>query len=322
MKRTLEISTAGVHVSRCERQLVISREGVDLGRVPLEDLGVVVTDTPQLTFSSAALEGIARCGAVLIVCGADHLPTGVFLPLVANTTAAERLRAQVGASLPLQKNIWAALIRAKVRNQAFVLPARTEAEKLVSLVGEVRSGDSANVEARAAQAYWPALFADCGDAVSQQPFRRGREGPPPNNLLNYGYAILRAAVARALCAAGLHPGLGVNHHNRYDPMPLASDAMEPFRPWVDRRVRQLVLAGVRELDRDAKAGLLGVLTDTCKCGHGTGPLAAAIERSASSLAQCILDCAAGGAAPEIATRLLVPSWPALDEPSPFPSSGS
>jgi len=319
VKRTIEISTPGVVVTRKQRQLSLELAGSILGSVPLEDLGVVVTDTPQLTFSSGALEGIADYGAVLVVCGADHLPTGIFMPLVANTTAGERLRAQVGASVPLLKNLWASLVRAKVRNQAELILRCNPGVDLYALVREVRSGDVTNVEARAAQAYWPALFAELPGPGHQQPFRRGRDGAPPNNLLNYGYAILRAAVARGLCAAGLHVGLGVHHHNRYDPMPLASDVMEPYRPWVDRRARELAASGMSELDREAKKSLLSVLTDPCHCGHGVGPLLGAIERTASSLAQCLLDATAGESAPELGDRLLVPAWPdrvAQQDPTP------
>jgi CRISPR-associated protein Cas1 len=311
MKRTIEISTHGVYVCRRDRQLILELEGQTVGSVPLEDLGMVVTDSPQVTFTAGALEGLAEHGAVLVVCGRNHLPLGTFWPMVAHTTLAERMRAQAAASQPLQKGIWAALIRAKVGNQAIALLRSGCATDLRPLVREVRSGDVGNVEARAAQAYWPLYFASC--ALPEHPFRRSRDGLPPNALLNYGYGVLRASMARALAAAGLHPGLGVHHHNRYDPMPLASDVMEPFRPWVDRRVLELCRAGTLEVDRDSKRALLGVLTDSCLGPQGRGPLALAVERTASSLAQCFLDEAAGRSAPEACDDLILPSWPSPDE---------
>jgi len=317
MKRTIEISSPGLHVRREDRHLVLESEGRRIGAVPLEDLGVVITDNCQLTLTSAALEGIAECGAVLIACGSNHLPIGTFLPLVANTTSGERLRAQCAASLPLQKGLWAALVRSKILNQAEVLRRSGCDADLRPLAREVRSGDVGNIEARAAQAYWPLLFRDC--PLESQPFRRDREGASPNALLNYGYAVLRACVARALVGAGLHPGLGIHHHNRYDPMPLASDVMEPFRAWVDARVLELARQGKLELDRDAKRLLLGILTDRCVGSWGEGPLALAIERTASSLARCMLSADAGEPAPEVAARLLLPEWP---EPDSDASRGS
>ena len=215
----------------------------------------------------------------------------------------------MNASKPLCKRLWQRIVQAKIRNQAALLADERTRNRLLELARAVRSDDAGNREAQAARIYWAKLFGGLPEGVIDTPFRRRREGAAPNPFLDYGYAVLRAAVARSLCAAGLNPSLGIHHHNRYDNFCLADDLIEPFRPWIDRCARTLLEAGTTEIDRDAKAELLGVLTADVTTNAGTGPLTVAVERTASSLAQCFLDAAEGGAAVDVARRILLPDMP-------------
>jgi CRISPR-associated protein Cas1 len=278
IKRTVEISGQGNQLSVRHGSLFIVRDGELVGQVPMEDLGVLVLDAPTTTYTHAVIVEALAAGAVIVPCGPNHHPCGLFLPQN-NSLQSRRLRNQAASPLPLRKALWKQLIQAKIRNQASVLdkdhPARL---KLSVLVSRVRSGDPTNVEAQAARAYWPALF----DAS----FRRSPEGPAPNNLLNYGYAILRAAVARGICAAGLHPSLGLHHQNQYNDFCLADDLLEPLRPVVDRKVLELCGAGLGEVDRETKPQLLSLLTEEIEVAGERGPLFVAIERVTASLVAC------------------------------------
>ncbi len=314
LKRTVVVSSPGIHLAHRDGQLVLLKEGAELGKVPMEDMGVLILDGPGLSLTSAVLEGLATAGAVLISCGADHMPAAILHPLAGNSTHNERLRHQVETSQPLRKLLWARLVRAKLLAQAAAVPSETARRQIEHLASGVKSGDREAAEAQGARIYWEAFFADCDPGQILLPFRRNRDGSPPNALLNYGYTVLRAAVARALCGAGLHPALGVQHHSRYDSFALASDVMEPFRPWVDRRVKQLVLAGSLRIDRESKAHLLQVLTDPVQYGDVSGPLLAATERCCSSLAECYLSASRGAPAPVVVEDLVLPSWPLNLEP--------
>jgi CRISPR-associated protein Cas1 len=248
-------SSGPTYLSVKHDQLVITREREVVGTVPCEDIGVVIVDHPAVTYTHGVLTTLARFGGVVIACGPDHHPASIIHPLEANTLHTERLRLQVESSRPCSKRIWQQIVRAKVRAQADNLTTGDPAHKrLITLAAEVRSGDPANVEAQAAKVYWKALFP--GDA-----FRRDPDGAPPNNLLNYGYMALRAAVARAIGAAGLHPSIGLHHRNRYNPFCLADDLMEPLRPVVDLRVQALWSNGQSQIDRETKTELLGLMTD-------------------------------------------------------------
>jgi CRISPR-associated protein Cas1 len=214
------------------RQLVVQRPNEAEVSLPMADLAVVVVAHPQITCSQSVLAELAAVGGVLIACDGKNLPVGMMLPLVGHHAQVERFAAQARAALPLRKRLWKQLVRAKITAQAAVLRELHGTDNgLMALVARVRSGDPSNVEARAARRYWPLLFADLD-------FRRHRENEDQNLLLNYGYAVLRAIVARAICAAGLHPSLGLHHHNRYSAYCLADDLMEPFRPTVDRSVAE------------------------------------------------------------------------------------
>lgn len=251
---------------------------------PIEDLGVVVLDHPQLTITAGAIEALLENNCAVVTCDRHRLPLGLLLPLYGNTTQNERFRHQLEASLPLRKQLWQQTVQAKIANQAAVLASCSSAEVQCMRVwaGAVRSGDPENLEARAAAYYWKMLFTDIAD------FIRDREGPPPNHLLNYGYAILRAVVARALVGSGLHPTLGIHHHNRYNAYCLADDIMEPYRPYVDRLVYGLCqeLGAAVPLDRSVKARLLAIPTlDVC-IGGKRSPLMVAVARTTATLYKC------------------------------------
>ena len=273
IKRTIEVSSEPAHLTVKLDQLLVQRHGLETAAsIPCEDIGMLVVDQPQSTYSHAALAALVRFDAVLVVCGNDHLPAGVLLPLADHSQVVWRVAEQVAVSKPLRKQLWKQLVRAKIRAQALNLPADCPArKKLLELAQKVRSGDPSNVEAHAAQVYWQHWLPG-------EPFRRDEDGAGLNALLNYGYAILRAAVARALVAAGLLPAIGLFHANRSNAFCLADDLMEPFRPLVDRRVRELHRQGHAELNPQTKAGLLGLLADRVRLGHERGPLMVNLHR--------------------------------------------
>ncbi len=283
IKRTILIESEGATIRTELQSLVVSQSDRETARVPLEDLGLLILESPQILITQSALAACAENGAAVLVCARNHLPVGLMLPLAGNTLHTQRLRAQVETKKPLKKQLWRQIIKVKIANQAALLPKNSRARKKINaLTGQVKSGDSDNREAVASRLYWRALFDDSD-------FRRDRYGEAPNNLLNYGYMILRATAARALCGAGLHPALGLHHSNRENPFCLADDILEPYRPFVDRRVLELHRANVEKLDKNAKASLLKILADTIKLGKDKAPLMVAMQKSASSLANCYAD---------------------------------
>jgi CRISPR-associated protein Cas1 len=214
------------------------------------------------------------------------MPIGLHLPLEGNTTQSERTQAQIEASLPLKKQLWQQTIQAKITNQAYVLKnCRNEVVKnMLAWAKDVKSGDSDNLEARAAAYYWANMFRDI------EGFRRGREGIPPNNLLNYGYAVLRAVIARSLVSSGLFPALGIHHHNRNNAYCLADDIMEPYRPFVDKLVAEIVDSGedYQELTKNVKMKLLGIPVMDVIINGQRSPLMLASTQTTASLARCYL----------------------------------
>ena len=251
---------------------------------PIEDIGVVVLDNKQITITQGALEALLENNCAVITCDSNHLPVGLLLPLVGNTTQNERFRDQLEASQPLRKQLWQQTMQYKIRNQAAVLSkcSNTETKCMQVWANEVRSGDPDNYEARAAVYYWKSLFGHIPG------FIRDREGVAPNNLLNYGYAILRAVVARSLVASGLLPTLGIHHHNRYNAYCLADDIMEPYRPYVDQLVYDITEQyGVNvELSKDIKAELLSIPTLDVVIGGKRSPLIIAAAQTTASLYKC------------------------------------
>lgn len=254
--RILEISDEPARLAVRNSLLVIRRASGEEVTMPLADLAVLVVSHPQVSYTQAVLAELVAQGGAFVTCNPQHLPVGMLLPLDAHYIQAERFTVQVGASLPLRKRLWREIVRAKVRAQGLLLSAiHGNDAGLIALATETRSGDPSNIEAQASRRYWPALFADPA-------FRRNRDAQDQNRLLNYGYAILRAIVARAIAAAGLHPSLGLHHHNRYNSFCLADDLMEPFRPKVDGAVWNIVAKNgpAATLDRTTKAALLEAVT--------------------------------------------------------------
>lgn len=283
LRKTIEIATPGTRLSVALGQLVIDRPDQPRASVPIEDLGVLVIDDARASYSQSVFIECLAAGATVIVTGRDHLPVGMMLPLDGHHALTERHRAQVDAGAALKKRLWQALVAAKLRQQGRLLHAILgEDGGLAALAARVRSGDPDNFEAQGAQRYWPRLFG--------KDFRRDRAASDANALLNYGYAIVRAAVARSLVASGLIPSLGVWHHNRANPFCLADDMVEPWRPLVDARVRRLFMPGepVPTLDnRPTRADLLAMLSDTVQVGGKRWPMLLGIEQSAASLARAI-----------------------------------
>jgi CRISPR-associated protein Cas1 len=251
---------------------------------PIEDLGLVVLDNRQITVTSGVLESLLDNNCAVITCDSRSMPTGLLLPLNGNTLQSERFTAQIESSLPLKKQLWQQTVRMKIHNQAEVLRCCTSADARCMDVwsSDVKSDDADNKEARAASYYWKNLFPDI------EFFTRNREGIPPNNLLNYGYAILRAVIARALVGSGLLPTLGIHHHNRYNAYCLADDIMEPYRPYIDRLVSEIVNSGddYTELTKDLKAKLLVIPTLDVVIDDKRSPLMIAAAQTTATLAQC------------------------------------
>ena len=251
---------------------------------PIEDIGVVVLDNKQITITSGVLEALLENNCAIITCDSKSMPVGLMLPLYGNTTQNERFRQQLGASLPLMKQLWQQTIKVKIQNQGHVLQyCSGEDNKCMRIwAEEVKSGDPDNLEARAAAYYWKTLYAHIPG------FTRDRDGIPPNNLLNYGYAILRAIIARALVSSGLLPTLGIHHHNRYNAYCLADDIMEPYRPYVDKLVFQLVKTYGEniELTKEIKSVLLTIPTLDVVIGRKRSPLMIAATQTTASLYKC------------------------------------
>ena len=252
--------------------------------IPIEDIGVVVLDNRRITITTGAMEALLANNCAIITCDSTDLPVGLMLPLCGNTTQSERFSTQIDASLPLKKQLWQQTVRQKILNQATVLSKNTGAivKNMQVWANEVRSGDPDNLEARAAAYYWRNLFPTLPNFV------RGREGDPPNNLLNYGYAILRACVARGLVGSGLLPTLGIHHHNRYNAYCLADDIMEPYRPFVDDLVINIMqqYPDYSELTRSIKAALLTIPSLDVTLDGKRSPLMIAVGQTTASLAKC------------------------------------
>ena len=252
--------------------------------IPIEDIGVVVLDNRQITLTHGLLEALLENNCAVITCDSKGMPVGLLLPLYGNTTQNERFRRQIDASLPLKKQLWQQTVKTKISNQAAILSRHsTENTRCMSIwVNEVKSGDTDNMEARAAAFYWKVLLRDIPG------FTRDKDGIPPNNLLNYGYAILRAIVARALVCSGLLPTLGIHHHNRYNAYCLADDIMEPYRPYVDDLIMKIINDGIdcQEITKEIKTRLLSIPTIEVNIAGKKSPLFVAMSQTTASLYKC------------------------------------
>ena len=296
IKRTLCFSNPA-YLSLRNSQLVVSLPEVEKNNslpesfksaekitIPIEDIGVIVLDHKQITITQGVLESLLENNCAVITCDSNHLPVGLLLPLCGNTTQNERFRNQLESSLPLQKQLWQQTVQAKIRNQAILLKKKRGAENknMLAWANDVKSGDADNLEARAAVYYWRNLFPDIPE------FTRDRNGIPPNNILNYGYAILRAIVARSLVISGLLPTLGIHHHNKYNAYCLADDIMEPYRPFVDEYVIQIMEnpIDISEVSTQLKSKLLTIPILDVVIGEKRSPLMIAVSQTTASLYKC------------------------------------
>lgn len=280
IKRTIEISRDAAHLAVKLDQLLIKHGEETVGSIPCEDIGLLLVDHPGTTYTHAALTSLADSDAVLVVCGRNHLPVAVLLPLADHSQVIWRIQDQLAVSKPLRKQIWKQLVQAKIRAQAGNLPLSSPARgKLLDMCRQVRSGDPSNMEAQAARVYW-AHWLPSGE------FRRDPDGDEINGLLNYGYAVVRAALARAIVAAGLLPSLGLFHSNRSNAFCLADDLIEPLRPLVDCRVRELCQQGLVRVTPETKSCLLRLLADPVRFGGEVGPLMVNLHRMVGSLVRC------------------------------------
>jgi CRISP-associated protein Cas1 len=279
MHRILDISESPARLRvECGCLCVEAGNGPPV-RIPAREIAVVILAHPQITCTQAVLSELAACGGVLVTCDGKRLPIGMQLPLQSHHVQSERFLAQAQAKLPLRKRLWQEIVQAKVRLQgALLMQLRGTDAGLFALVHAVQSGDTTNIEARAARRYWQRLFPGTD-------FHRDRDAPNQNQLLNYGYAVLRAIAARAACAAGLHPSLGLHHHNRYSPFCLADDIMEPFRPAVDIVVARMVEENGADapLARGSRRGLLDAMYGRWRVGDESRSLFDATELLASSV---------------------------------------
>lgn len=252
--------------------------------IPIEDIGVVILDNKQITITHGVMEKLLESNVALITCDSRRMPVGLMLPLSGNTTQTERFKHQLDASVPLKKQLWQQTVQAKIQNQAHLLHSSTGeiVKNMMVWASDVRSGDPDNYEARAAVYYWANIFPQVLG------FSRGREGIPPNNLLNYGYAILRAVVARSLVSSGLLPTLGVHHRNKYNAYCLADDIMEPYRPFVDKLVIEIMESGenYQELSKEVKSKLLNIPVLDVVIGGQRSPLMLATSQTTASLVKC------------------------------------
>ena len=262
-------------------QMVVELQDVTR-TLPIEDIGVVILDHKQITITHALIDALLANNVAIITSNDKHLPVGLMLPLDGNTLQSERFRAQIDASEPLKKQMWQQTIVAKILGQAHVLGTQLiKHNNMLKWAKDVRSGDTENMEARAAAFYWRNMF-------EKDVFIRDPQGLPPNNLLNYGYSIVRAMMARALVGTGLLPTLGIHHHSRYDAYCLADDIMEPYRPFVDMKVLEMWKNGgiTSDISSDQKRELLGITTmDVSISGHRS-PMMLAIQTTAQSVQKC------------------------------------
>lgn len=285
IKRTLYFGNAA-RLSRKDSQLLVSypeESGQENKTVPIEDIGIIVLDNPQVQIGQALLSSLLENNAAVLCTDSRHMPVGMFLNMQGHSEIAERFAQQIEASAPLKKNLWQQTVEQKILNQAAMLRLYEQPyEEMLTMAKQVKSGDIENKEGHAAAFYWRRLFDP------EMGFKRGRYEDGPNNLLNYGYAILRAVVARSLCGSGLLCALGIHHRNKYNPFCLADDIMEPYRPYVDKVVCQIVDsdADYSELTPTLKKELLQIPAMDVVIDGERSPLMIATQRTTASLARC------------------------------------
>jgi CRISPR-associated protein Cas1 len=283
IKRTLYFGNPAYLKTKNEQLIVEILDTGETKSVPIEDIGIVILDHQQITITQAVMAKLLENNTALITCNQKHHPIGLQLCLDGHTLQSQKFKVQIAASIPLKKQLWQQTVAAKIRNQAALLSAeRAESKYLVKLADTVKSADSTNNEAKAALYYWKHIFPDFLQ------FTRDPEGVPPNNLLNYGYAIIRAIVARSLVASGLLPTLGIFHRNQYNAYCLADDIMEPFRPFADQVVCKIVRMNGKflEMTPSMKTDLLSIAAMDVMIDGQKSPLMNAAQRTTASLAKC------------------------------------
>ncbi|MCG6551522.1 MAG: type II CRISPR-associated endonuclease Cas1 [Candidatus Magnetominusculus sp. LBB02] len=294
IKRTVSIDNPS-RLNIEHKQLVITQNNETVGMVPVEDIALLIVENPNVTYTHSCFMSLLENNAAIVLTGKDHYPAGLFLPLQTNSVQTERFKSQIEATEALKKQLWQQIVRKKITNQAKLLESANAATApLTEIVRKVKSGDSNNLEAYAARYYWKSLFG--------KRFKRDRFGLYPNNLLNYGYIILRAAAARCLVSSGLLPTLGIHHRNKYNAFCLADDIMEPYRVFIDRKVYELHGAadGAGELEvqdvddlpdkmsltKEIKRDLLSLLAADVVLDGDIFPLMTALNRTTASLQRC------------------------------------
>lgn len=284
LKRTLYFSNPAYLSTRLNQLIIESPKSSNPHKtIPIEDIGVVILDNSQITITQPLLNQLLENNVAVITCDAQHHPMGLFYVLESNTLQSQKFKYQISASEPLKKQLWQQVIKSKLYNQAKVLERfDIPSDYINNLIPKVKSGDSDNCEAKAANYYWKNLF---GDKIE---FIRNRFGPPPNNILNYGYALIRALMARSLVGAGLMPTLGIHHRSQYNAFCLADDMMEAYRPYIDIKVAEWVWNGIdtQTLTKELKVELLETLTCDVNIRNQKSPMSIAVQRTAQSLSNC------------------------------------
>ena len=256
-------------------------ERKELGQVPLDDIAAVIANAHGLSYTNNLLVALAERGVPFVLCAANHNAVGMLLAIEGNFEQSRRIEAQIAANQPTHKRLWAAVVRSKLEQQAAALEAAgAPPAPLAALVRKVKSGDPENIEAQGARRYWSLLFGEN--------FKRDQNGAGLNALLNYGYTVLRSATARAVIAAGLHPGIGLHHSNDNNAMRLVDDLMEPFRPMIDLKVWQLWRNGELSVSPETKRALVRTLYDDMQSNVGATPVMVCVQRLATSIAQIYL----------------------------------
>ena len=283
IKRTLYFGNPAYLKTKDEQLVFDGGETGEQKTIPIEDIGVVILDHQQITITQALIAKLLENNVALITCDSRHHPTGLMLTLDGHTLQSLKFKAQLDATVPLKKQLWQQTVSAKIDNQAYMLESqRVPAKNMRNWATEVKSGDADNHEGVAAAYYWKNIF----DIFPN--FKRDREGLPPNNLLNYGYAILRAVVARNIVASGMMPTLGIFHKNQYNAYCLADDIMEPYRPFVDKVVCDIVRmhGSYLELTPDMKKQLLSIPAMDVIINEEKSPLMVAVQKTTASLSKC------------------------------------
>jgi CRISP-associated protein Cas1 len=281
LKRTIYIGNPSyLRLENNQLKIKCAESNQDKGSIPIEDIGILMLDHAQMTITTQVLEKLMYHSVAVISCDEKHLPNGLMLPLQGHSELTQRWRYQIEASLPLKKQLWKQTVQAKIMNQAALLERQGhKIETMHGYLNQVTSGDETNMEGISAQHYWKYLF---------EGFKREREGEYPNNFLNFAYAVLRSIVARAIVSSGMMPALGIFHKNKYNPYCLADDIMEPYRPFVDKMVLDWHTSNeiCDQLDKKAKAYLLGIATQDLIIDDLKRPLMVAVTTTTASLQAC------------------------------------